>query len=788
MKITDVDPMKYSLYFERFLNPERVTMPDIDIDFCIRRRQEVIEYVQDKYGADHVAQIVTFGTMAARGAIRDVGRALNIPYADVDAVAKQVPSTLHITLDDALKLSKQLKDSYEGDERIRTLIDTARAIEGMPRHASTHAAGVVITRRPVVDYVPLAKNDESVVTQYVMTTLEELGLLKMDFLGLRNLTILDDTVKLVAAKQPGFTLADIPDSDQEVFRMLSDGRTSGVFQMESAGMTGVCVGLKPQNIEDITAIIALYRPGPMDSIPRFIACKHNPDKVKYKTPLLEPILSVTYGCIVYQEQVIEIFRKLAGYTLGQADMVRRAISKKKRAQIEQERKSFVYGDSDRGITGCVNRGVPEQTAQDIYDEIEAFAEYAFNKAHAVSYAIVAYQTAWFKYHYTKEYMAALLTSVLDSSEKVAEYIAECKECGIPLLPPDINESGADFTVSGDHIRFGLVAVKGVGRGFINAVLAEREQAGAFSSFPDFCQRLFDADLNKRVLENLIKCGAFDSMGVYRSQLLDVCESVVDQIAQTRRKNLEGQFDLFGGGGDVTESAPAMHLKNLPEYSRSQLMRMEKETTGLYLTGHPMDEYRDLAKRFQAAPIGGVLSDFEQESGPSAYRDGQRLTLAGVVTASKTKTPRNNTLMAYVTLEDDTGSLEMLVFARVLAECGPYLKENMPILAEGRISVRDEKAPQLMCDRVRPLEQAGTAAPAASEESGKAKKLYIRVPSMDDPRWKKIQLILTMFPGEELFKAKFEAENQWTSPTPVVVHPALVRELEELLGAENVVVK
>ena len=788
MKITDVDPMKYSLYFERFLNPERVTMPDIDIDFCIRRRQEVIEYVQDKYGADHVAQIVTFGTMAARGAIRDVGRALNIPYADVDAVAKQVPSTLHITLDDALKLSKQLKDSYEGDERIRTLIDTARAIEGMPRHASTHAAGVVITRRPVVDYVPLAKNDESVVTQYVMTTLEELGLLKMDFLGLRNLTILDDTVKLVAAKQPGFTLADIPDSDPEVFRMLSDGRTSGVFQMESAGMTGVCVGLKPQNIEDITAIIALYRPGPMDSIPRFIACKHNPDKVKYKTPLLEPILSVTYGCIVYQEQVIEIFRKLAGYTLGQADMVRRAISKKKRAQIEQERKSFVYGDSDRGITGCVNRGVPEQTAQDIYDEIEAFAEYAFNKAHAVSYAIVAYQTAWFKYHYTKEYMAALLTSVLDSSEKVAEYIAECKECGIPLLPPDINESGADFTVSGDHIRFGLVAVKGVGRGFINAVLAEREQAGAFSGFPDFCQRLFDADLNKRVLENLIKCGAFDSMGVYRSQLLDVCESVVDQIAQTRRKNLEGQFDLFGGGGDVTESAPAMHLKNLPEYSRSQLMRMEKETTGLYLTGHPMDEYRDLAKRFQAAPIGGVLSDFEQESGPSAYRDGQRLTLAGVVTASKTKTTRNNTLMAYVTLEDDTGSLEMLVFARVLAECGPYLKENMPILAEGRISVRDEKAPQLMCDRVRPLEQAGTAAPAASEESGKAKKLYIRVPSMDDPRWKKIQLILTMVPGEELFKAKFEAENQWTSPTPVVVHPALVRELGELLGAENVVVK
>ena len=480
LRITDIDPMKYSLYFERFLNPERVSMPDIDMDFGDTRRGEVVDYVRRKYGDDHVAQIVTFGTMAARGAIRDVGRALNIPYAEVDAVAKQVPSgpgALHITLDEALKLSKPLREMYEGDERIHNLIDTAKAIEGMPRHASTHAAGVVITRRPVVDYVPLAKNDESVVTQYVMTTLEELGLLKMDFLGLRNLTILDDTVRLVQKSLPGFSLADIPDNDPEVFRMLSDGRTSGVFQMESAGMTGVCVGLKPQNIEDITAIIALYRPGPMDSIPRFIACKHNPDQVRYKHPLLEPILSVTYGCIVYQEQVIEIFRKLAGYTMGQADMVRRAISKKKKAQIEKERASFIHGDPDRGIAGCAANGIPEQTAQDIYDEIEDFAQYAFNKAHAVAYAIVAYQTAWFKCHHTREYMAALLTSVLDSSEKVAEYIAECRDCGISLLPPDINESEADFTVSGENIRFGLVAVKGVGRGFINDVLAQRRQGG-----------------------------------------------------------------------------------------------------------------------------------------------------------------------------------------------------------------------------------------------------------------------------------------------------------------------
>ena len=789
MNITDVDPMKYSLYFERFLNPERVTMPDIDIDFCIRRRQEVIEYVQDKYGADHVAQIVTFGTMAARGAIRDVGRALNIPYAEVDAVAKQVPSgpgALHITLDEALKLSKPLREMYEGDERIHNLIDTAKAIEGMPRHASTHAAGVVITRRPVVDYVPLAKNDESVVTQYVMTTLEELGLLKMDFLGLRNLTILDDTVKLVQKSRPGFTLADVPDDDPEVFQMLSDGKTSGVFQMESAGMTGVCVGLKPQNIEDITAIIALYRPGPMDSIPRFIACKHNPDKVRYKHPLLEPILSVTYGCIVYQEQVIEIFRKLAGYTMGQADMVRRAISKKKKAQIEKERQSFIYGDPERGIAGCVPNGIPEQTAQDIYDEIEDFAQYAFNKAHAVAYAIVANQTAWFKCHYTREYMAALLTSVLDSSEKVAEYIAECKDCGIALLPPDINESEADFTVSGDNIRFGLVAVKGVGRGFINEVLAERQRGGPFTSFPDFCQRMSDADCNKRVLESLIKCGAFDSMGFHRSQLLRAYESLVDSIAQNKRKNLEGQFDLFGGGGGGEQKPPELRVEPIEEFTRQELMAMEKETTGLYLTGHPMDEYRALARQCKAAPIGAILADFAQEGGPTTYRDEQRVTLAGVVASARTKTTRSNTLMAYVVLEDDTGSMEMLVFARVLGEAGPYLKEGVPVLAEGRLSVRDEKAPQLMCDRVRPLEHVKGSQPPA-EEGGKARRLYIRIPSLEDPRWEKIRLVLTMFPGTEQMKVRC-ADTGKLLGTPCLVHDALIRELQELLGAENVVVK
>ena len=787
LDITDVEPMKYSLYFERFLNPERVTMPDIDIDFCIRRRQEVIDYVCRKYGSDHVAQIVTFGTMAARGAIRDVGRALNFPYAEVDQIAKLVPSgpgALHITLDESLKISKSLRELYEGDERVRQLIDTAQSIEGMPRHASTHAAGVVITRLPVDDYVPLAKNDESVVTQYTMTTLEELGLLKMDFLGLRNLTVLDDAVKLVQRSDPTFTLSSISDDDPKVFQMLSEGKTSGVFQMESPGMTGVCVGLKPQNIEDITAIIALYRPGPMDSIPRFIACKHDPKLIRYKHPALIPILSVTYGCIVYQEQVIEIFRKLGGYSLGQADMVRRAISKKKKAQIEKERHSFIHGDPERGIPGCVANGIPAQTGEDIYDEIYDFANYAFNKAHAVSYAIVCYQTAWFKCHHMREYMAALLTSVLDYQEKVAEYIGECRENGIRLMPPDINLSDADFTVDNGNIRFGLVAVKGVGRGVIQNLLAERGRSGRFTSFPDFCQRMMGADLNRRVVESLIKCGAFDSLGYKRSQLMEVYGQVLDGIAQQRRKNLEGQFDLFGGGGeDESSGIPELVLPNLPEYSRSQLMTMERETTGLYLTGHPMDEYREAARNAKAAPIGAILSDFAKEDGPEIYRDEQRLSIAGIVASSKTKTTKNNTLMAYVTLEDDTGAMELLVFARVLGESGGYIKENAPVLATGRLSVRDEKAPQMLVDSIRPLGEAGTA--VKERESGQ--KLYVKVPTAQSPQFEKIKKIFLMFPGEQQAVFYF-SDTRKRMGTPCVIHPALIRELGEMLGGENVVLK
>ncbi len=784
LDITDVDPMKYSLYFERFLNPERVSMPDIDVDFCYRRRGEVIDYVNRKYGNDHVAQIVTFGTMAAKGAIRDVGRALNVPYAQVDAIAKQVPNSLHMTLAQALSLSRPLRDMYESDPVVQKIIDTAKGLEGMPRHASTHAAGVVITRDPVDTYVPLAKNDEAVVTQYPMTTLEELGLLKMDFLALRNLTVLDDAVKLVRQHTPDFDLAAIPDDDKATFQMLSDGRTCGVFQMESGGMTGVCVGLKPKDIEDITAIIALYRPGPMESIPRFIAAKHDPSSVTYKDPALEPILANTYGCIVYQEQVIEIFRRLAGYSLGQADMVRRAMSKKKMKDIQRERAAFLHGDPERNITGCAANGIPQAAAESIYDEITDFANYAFNKAHAVCYAIVAYQTAWFKCHYPREYMAALLTSVLDSQDKIAEYIAECRSMGIRLLPPDINESGPHFTVAGQDIRFGLAALKGVGRGFTNQVLAERQAGGPFTSFLDFCQRLQEADLNKRVLESLIRAGAFDAMGIRRAQLLDAYEVLLDGLARNRRKNLEGQFDLFSLGQEKPEPVELV-LRDIPEFSAQEKMAMEKEITGLYLSGHPMDDYQDTARQRGAVPIGRVLEDAALPDGPQQFQDGQSLTLAGVVASAKTKATRNNSLMAYVTLEDATGSVELMAFSRVLEESGSYLQVNLPILVRGKLALREDKPPQLLCDQVMPLSQIpGQAKPAHKVLPG---KLYLRLPGAQDPRLDRVKDLFVLFPGQQA-AVLYLADSGRRLGARCQLHTALVQELRELLGEENVVIQ
>ena len=795
--ITDIDPMQYSLYFERFLNPERVSMPDIDMDFGDTRRGEVVDYVRRKYGDDHVAQIVTFGTMAARGVIRDVARVMNIPYADADQIAKQIPNAPHITLDDALRLSKPLREMYETDEQVQKLVDTAKALEGMPRHASTHAAGVVITKRPVYEYVPLAKNDESVVCQYVMTTLEELGLLKMDFLGLRNLTVLDDAVKLVQEHTPDFRLEDIPEDDRETFEMISRGQTSGVFQMESTGMTGVCVGLKPQNIEDITAIIALYRPGPMDSIPRFIACKHDPKLISYKHPSLEAILSITYGCIVYQEQVIQIFQQLGGYSLGQADMVRRAISKKKASQIQKEKDAFIHGDPERGIAGCVANGIPEAVAEAIYQEIYDFANYAFNKAHAVSYAVVAYQTAYFKCHYPREYMAALLTSVLDNSDKVAGYINECKECGIALLPPDINRSADCFTVEEKGIRFGLVAIKNIGRGFIQSVMREREN-GPFISLHDFCSRMMGSDMNKRAVENLIRSGAFDSTGARRSQLLKVFETVMDSIAAQQKQNLEGQMDFFSMAMGTGTAAPAREipLPDIPEFTAQELMMMEKETTGLYLSGHPMDGYRQQLRALGAPSISAVLEDFSREDGPARFADGQRITVAGVVSSSKTKTTKNNSLMAYVVVEDDTASIELLCFSRVLDTCGAYLKENQAVVVKGKLSVRDEKAPQIMCDSVYPLATVAEAGDVAMPQSQAAEQadqqlrgqtLYLKFPSIDHPAVRHMKLVFQMFPGTTQVKMVM-ADTRKVFATQVMLHRALVEEAKETLGEENVVVK
>ena len=784
--ITDVDPIKYSLYFERFLNPERVSMPDIDMDFCIRRRGEVIDYVNRKYSYDHVAQIVTFGTMAAKNAIRDVGRVMGVSYAETDAVAKAVPNALHITINESLQLSKPLKELYEGDEKIQKLVDTARDLEGMPRHASTHAAGVVITKKPVYEYVPLAKNDESVVTQYQMTTLEELGLLKMDFLGLRNLTVLDDAVQLVRKTQPDFDIEKVPDDDPDVYAMLQAGRTSGVFQLESSGITGVCTGLKPKSIEDITAIIALYRPGPMDSIPRFIECSADPEKIKYKHPLLEDILGVTYGCIVYQEQVIEICRRLAGFSLGQADMIRRAMSKKKEAEIVRERKTFIYGDPERNIPGAIAKGIPEDVAGSIYDEILDFANYAFNKAHAVSYAIVSYRTAYMKAHYPREYMAALISSVLDNSTKVAEYIAECRDLGIKLLPPDINESDVDFTVSGDNIRFGMAAVKNVGRGFVRAVMAEREQGGPFTAFDEFCRRMYGRDLNRRAIESLIRAGAFDSLGFKRRALLTAMDSVLDGIASAGRKNVVGQIDLFGMGGDDDGDAVIsnMPLPDVEEFSPREKMSMEREVTGLYLTGHPMDEYRDRVAKIGAAPIGAILSDHENETGPKKYADGQYVTVCGIVGSYKTRTTKNHSMMAYVTLEDDSGFMELICFQRALDSGGNYIKDNAALIVRGRISVRDEKEPQIMVDSIRPLTDLD---PMAGQEVKREKKLFLKLKSTDEATLKRISLILQMFEGEDTMVQYF-ADIKKQRSCRCLIHPALVTELQNMLGEENVVVK
>lgn len=777
MHITEVDPMKYALIFERFLNPERVSMPDFDTDFCQERRGEVIEYVMRKYGADHVAQIATFGTMAARGAIRDVGRALNFSFAETDVVAKLVPATPHITLKEALEVSPKLKEMYDGDQRVRQLIDTARSLEGMPRNASTHAAGVVITAQPVCSYVPLSRNDDTIVTQYTMTTIEELGLLKMDFLGLRNLTVIRDAEEQIQKLHPEFAMANIPDDDPETFQMLTEGKTQGVFQLESAGMTGVCVNMKASSIEDITAIVALYRPGPMDSIPTFIANKLDARKVTYKTPLLEPILKVTYGCIVYQEQVIEIFRSLGGYTMGQADNIRRAISKKKMKVIEAERKTFVYGDPQQNIAGCIAHGVPEVVGQSIYDEIVAFANYAFNKAHAVCYAVVSYQTAYLKCHYPRQYMAALMTSVLDSATKISGYIAECKELGIPVLPPDINHSEDHFTVEGDAIRFGLGAVKNVGIGLIRTMSAKRREGGPFKSLEDFLDRMGEGELNKRAVENFIKCGAMDCFGCHRSELLAVYENMMDSIASSRKRNLEGQLGLFAML-DEEDAAGKIPIPKMPELSKADLMAMEKETTGIYITGHPMDDYRGFLKNTHVMPMGALLDP------DSKLRDDEIVSVAGIVQSVKMKTTRNNSMMAYITVEDDTASVEMLAFSSVLGQYGGYLKENCAVVITGRLSLRDDKEPQVVINRARPISDF---AERPDREEKAPTTLYLRLPGEEGPLYPKVRAILNMFPGSFSAVVYF-ADTKARRGTRCAFGESMLRELKNLLGEANVVLK
>ena len=785
LHITEVDPMQYALIFERFLNPERVSMPDFDTDFCQERRGEVIDYVMRKYGGDHVAQIATFGTMAARGAIRDVGRALNFTYAETDVVAKLVPNTLHITLKEALQVSPKLKEMYDGDDRVKLLIDTAMSLEGMPRNTSTHAAGVVITAEPVCTYVPLSRNDDTIVTQYTMTTIEELGLLKMDFLGLRNLTVIRDAELQIQQYQPDFDISRIPDNDPETFQMLTEGKTQGVFQLESAGMTGVCVGMKADSIEDITAIVALYRPGPMDSIPTFIENKLNPKKVTYKCLQLEPILKVTYGCIVYQEQVIEIFRQLGGYTMGQADNIRRAISKKKMKIIEEERKIFVYGDLQKNIPGCVGNGISEAIGQSIYDEIVAFANYAFNKAHAVCYAVVAYQTAYLKCHYPKEYMAALMTSVLDSATKISGYIAECKEMGIPVLPPDINKSLDNFSVEENGIRFGLGAVKNVGRGLIRSIAHKRKEGGHFRSLEDFLQRAGD-EVNKRAVENFIKCGAMDCFGNHRSELLAVYDQMMDSIADSKKKNLDGQMGLFAMLDDDDQAA-AIPIPKLPELRKADLMTMEKETTGIYISGHPMDDYRKFLRNTHVMPIGELMSE------DCALDDDAIVSVAGIVQSVKMKTTRNNSMMAYVTMEDDTAAIEMLAFSNVLSQYGGYLKENSAVVITGRLSLRDDKDPQIVINRARPITDFSEMQEAEPKHSKPEPKppvsgtLYLQVQSESDPNFRKVRAIVNMFPGNSQVKVFFTDTRKLRGAT-ATLDQTMLEELKNLLGDANVVLK
>ena len=796
--ITDIDPIRYNLIFERFLNPERVSMPDFDVDFCYERRQEVIDYVNEKYGRDHVAQIVTFGTMAARAAVRDVGRVMGMPYQEVDRVAKLIPMELKMTLRHALEVSPDLKALYEGDPQIHELIETSLKVEGMPRNASTHAAGVVITREPATEYVPLGSNNGVPVTQFNMTEIERLGLLKMDFLGLRTLTVIHDTETAVRRTHPDFTHESIDYDDPATYAMLTGGETEGVFQLESTGMKQVLTGLRPKNLEDIIALISLYRPGPMDSIPTYLRNRKEPDKIRYRTPQLAHILDVTNGCIVYQEQVMQICRELAGFSFGQADNVRRAMSKKKHKVMEAERAHFVYGCTDPGkeCPGCIQNGIPEDAANAIYDDMSSFASYAFNKSHAACYAYVAFQTAYLKCHYPREFMAALLTSVLDNTAKVIEYTSECQRLGIKVLPPDINVSRGGFTVDGQSIRFGLNAVKSVGRNLIDTVVRERKNR-PFRSLYDFCKRLHGAELNRRALESLIRAGAFDGLEPSRRGMLESVEVILKSVENDARQNLEGQLDLFsalGAGGDAA-AAEDFRVPDLPEYPAAELLKMEKEVSGLYLSGHPLDAYRELAARVSSCTLAD-LADEEQARG----YDNRMVTILCTVVKNKIMTTKSNTLMAFTTVEDLTGTMELLVFPRVFAECRHILQENAVVIAQGRVSYKEEEGTRLLVEGVLPVQGYDPDRSFAENQGGERRRpaaprveiLWLLAPSRDCPEMKKVENLLhNIFDGSTPVCFKFEDTGRYMrAPRSLWANdcPLLRTELERILGQGHVIAR
>ena len=702
--ITSIDPIKYQLLFERFLNPERVSMPDIDVDFCFERRQEVIDYVVRKYGEDRVVQIVTFGTLAAKGVIRDVGRVMDLPYGYVDSIAKMIPGELNITLDRALTMNPELKKLYQEDEQVRELIDMSRRLEGLPRHTSMHAAGVVIGQKAIDEFVPLSLgSDGSVTTQFTMTTLEELGLLKMDFLGLRTLTVIQDAQKL-ASKSTGreINVDAIDYDDKAVLNSIGTGKTDGVFQLESAGMKSFMKELKPQSLEDIIAGISLYRPGPMDFIPKYIKGKNHPELITYDCPQLEHILAPTYGCIVYQEQVMQIVRDLAGYTLGRSDLLRRAMSKKKGDVMQKERQNFVYGNPEENVPGCIANGIDEKTANQIYDEMIDFAKYAFNKSHAAAYAVVAYQTAWLKYYYPVEFMAALMTSVIDNSGKVSEYIYTCRQMGIEILPPDINKGVGNFSVDNGRIRYGLAAIKSIGRPVIEAIIKEREAAGEFKTLKDFIERLSGKEVNKRTIESFIKSGAFDSLGGTRKQFMVIYLQVMDQVNRERKYSMTGQMSLFDMVSDDQKAEFDIPLPNVGEYEKETKLAFEKEVLGIYLSGHPLEEYEDKWKK----NITRTTLEFQldEETGRAKVHDGARETVGGMITGKTIKYTKNNKVMAFLTLEDLAGSVEVIVFPKDYEKNQQYLEEESKVFIRGRVSEEDEADSKLICETVIPFEQ------------------------------------------------------------------------------------